>query len=135
MNLINFLYSGSKGSRKCSKVLHYPKEKWVIIGIFYFPIGCMHLTMNRNIPIMPISLFWNNAKFAKLYTNFATLQQWFRINFLSDLNQELSKLFKTVRNLKIGHTLASHVIQKRTLTIMIILFWIWSYKIKSEQPY
>ena len=31
---------------------------------------------------------------------------------------ELSQLFKTVQNLKMGHTLANYVTQKRTLVIL-----------------
>ena len=68
--LIIFFYSGSKGSRNSPKVLHYPKEKWVLQVYFYFPIRCMHLTLNRNIPIMPISLFWDNAKMCKTLDQF-----------------------------------------------------------------
>ena len=68
--LIIFFYSGSKGSRNSPKVLHYPKEKWVLQVYFYFPLRCMHLTLNRNIPIMPISLFWDNAKMCKTLDQF-----------------------------------------------------------------
>ena len=113
--LMIFFYSGSKGSRNSPKVLHYPKEKWVLQVYFYFPIRCMHLTLNRNIPIMPISLFWDNAKMCK------TLDQ-FRdpLNMVQEIfHSESSQLFKTVRDLKIGQSLAKRLIKMGHLVFIL----------------
>ena len=56
-------------------------------------------------------------KGAKLQSRCATLKQGVTGVKNSSFNAKWPQLSKTVQNFKIGHTLASHVIQKRTLTI------------------
>ena len=62
-------------------------------------------------------LLWDYAKIAQILEQMCdpTLKQGITDEQISSFNAEWSQLFKSVRNLKIGHTLARHIIQKRTL--------------------
>ena len=79
---------------RCKILIHYRKQEFLETTVF--SLGILQ-------------------NWSKLQVKFATFKQCFIEQMITQFNAESSQLSKTVWNLKIGHTLASHITQKRTL--------------------
>ena len=94
-----------------------PKENRLIQVLFLFSVKVLAFYCEREITLNLCVLLWDYAKIAQILEQMCdpTLKQGITDKQISSYNAKWSQLFKSVRNLKIGHTLARHIIQKRTL--------------------